>query len=80
MDDEHDQTIKKDETYTVNEKLSMVDMVKLQKMAFVFNALDNGWSIKKRNGYYVFKKNHGGREEIFLDSYLSEFIRENIGC
>ena len=31
-----------------------INMVKLQKMAFLFNALENGWTIKKKNELLCF--------------------------
>ena len=31
---------------------------KFQKMVFVFNAINDGWTIKKRNDSYIFIKNH----------------------
>ena len=45
-----------------------IDKMKFQKMVFLYNALDNGWSIKKRNNSYIFTKNHEGKREIFDDS------------
>ena len=46
-------------------------------MVFLFNALDNGWSIKKRKDSYIFTKNHEGKKEIFDEYYLSIFMKEN---
>jgi hypothetical protein len=54
-----------------------IDKIKFQKMVFLYNALDNGWSIKKRNNSYIFTKNHEGKREIFEASYLSIFMKEN---
>ena len=54
-----------------------IDQIKFQKMVFLFNALENGWSIKKRNDSYIFTKNHEGKKEIFKESYLSIFMKEN---
>lgn len=54
-----------------------IDKIKFQKMVFLYNALDNGWSIKKRNNSYIFSKNHEGKKEIFESSYLSIFMKEN---
>jgi hypothetical protein len=54
-----------------------MNKIKFQKMVFLFNALDNGWSIKKRNDSYIFTKNHEGKKEIFDESYLSTFMRDN---
>jgi hypothetical protein len=50
-----------------------------QKMKFFFNAIENGWTIKKDlNDNYVFSKKHENKREIFDDSYLSQFIAENL--
>lgn len=54
-----------------------IDKLKFQKMVFLYNALDNGWSIKKRKDSYIFTKNHEGKKEIFDESYLSIFMKEN---
>ena len=50
---------------------------KFQKMVFVFNAINDGWTIKKRNDSYIFIKNHEGKKEIFHDSYLATFMNDN---
>ena len=54
-----------------------IDKIKFQKMVFLFNALDNGWSIKKRKDSYIFTKNHEGKKEVFDESYLSIFMKDN---
>ena len=59
-------------------EIQQKDMIKLQKMAFLYNALENGWTIKKKQKYYVFAKPHEGKKEIYLDSYLRRFVVENL--
>lgn len=66
--------IKINETETKKMELSNP---KFQKMAFLYNALDNGWSIKKRKDSYIFTKNHEGKKEVFNDIYLSMFIKDS---
>ena len=62
-----------------NEQLDLeVDKIKFQKMVFLYNALDNGWSIKKRKESYIFTKNHEGKKEVFDEQYLSIFMKENV--
>lgn len=56
----------------------VIDTIKLQKMAFIYNAVESGWSVKKRKEAYVFTKNHEGKKEIYLDTYLRSFIETNI--
>ena len=46
----------------------------IKKMAFVFNAIEDGWKVKKRGKSYVFSKPHENKKEIFSDTYLREFI------
>jgi hypothetical protein len=55
-----------------------IDKIKFHKMVFLFNALDEGWTIKKRNDSYYFIKNHEGKKEIFSDTYLSTFMKDNL--
>ena len=60
-----------------NEKSLEIDNVKFQKMNFLYNALDNGWSIKKKQNSYIFTKNHEGKKEIFDEGYLAIFMKDN---
>jgi hypothetical protein len=48
-----------------------------EKMAFIYNALDDGWLVKKRNNNYVFSKPHENKKEIFQDDYISTFMKDN---
>ena len=63
--------------YLENNKIKF-DNNSFQKMVFVFNALDDGWSVKKQNNSFIFKKNHEGKKEIFDESYLSIFMKDNM--
>ncbi len=54
-----------------------IDIIKFHKMAFIFNALDNGWEIKKKENAYIFSKKHEGKKEVFLDNYLKQFMVRN---
>jgi hypothetical protein len=56
---------------------SNIEDITLKKMIFVFNALENGWTITKKNNSYIFKKLHEGKKEIYLDDYLKRFMEEN---
>ena len=55
-----------------------IDKIKFKKMVFLFNALENGWSIKKKKDSYIFTKNHEGKKEILHDSYLLTFMKMNM--
>ena len=61
----------------INENEPKVKLAMFQKMVFLHNALDNGWSIKKRNKTYIFTKKHEGKKEVFDEKYLSVFMKDN---
>jgi hypothetical protein len=50
-----------------------------QKMVFIMNALNDGWSVKKNQDKYIFKKKHENKVEIFQEDYLATFIMSNMG-
>ena len=60
-----------------NYNLNDIDEKVFKEMIFLYNALENGWKIKKNKNTYIFSKKHENKKEIFLDSYLSSFIKEN---
>jgi len=55
-----------------------IDFIKLQKMRFIYNAIDSGWDVKKIDNKYYFSKKHEGKREIYLESYLQKFIENNM--
>jgi hypothetical protein len=64
-----------------NDKLDTslkIDYLKFKKMSFLINALEDGWTIKKRKDTYIFTKNHEGKKEVFTDTYLKHFIETNL--
>ena len=54
-----------------------IDLVQLQKLSFIYNAIESGWSVKKRENNYIFSKKHEGKKEVYLDTYLQKFIESN---
>ncbi len=55
-----------------------VDVIKFQKMMLLFNSIEQGWSVKKRDGSYVFSKSHENKKEVLEDSYLLKFMKTNL--
>ena len=53
-----------------------INPIVLQKMAFIYNAIEDNWSIRKKGDCYVFSKPHEGKKEIYLDTYLKRFVTE----
>tara|TARA_B100000674_G_scaffold490513_1_gene506507 strand:- start:2063 stop:2290 length:228 start_codon:yes stop_codon:yes gene_type:complete len=55
-----------------------VDYIKLQKMAFVYNAVQSGWKVSMNGDTYVFTKKHEGKKEIYLDTFVKSFVEKNM--
>ena len=55
-----------------------IDAIKFQKMLLLYNSIEQGWSVKKRNESYVFSKSHEGKKEVFEDTYLLKFMKTNL--
>ena len=55
-----------------------VDAIKFQKMLILFNSIEQGWSVKKKNESYVFTKHHENKKEVLEDSYLTKFMKTNL--
>jgi hypothetical protein len=55
-----------------------VDVVKMQKLLFIYNALETGWSVRKRANKFIFTKKHEGKKEVYLEEYLQNFIATNM--
>ena len=56
----------------------VIDRAQFQKMKFIMNAIDSGWSVTKKEDAYVFKKKHEGKQEVFMADYLEKFIGINM--
>ena len=55
-----------------------VDVIKFQKMILLFNSIEQGWSVKKRNSSYVFTKNHENKKEVLEHAYLLKFMKSSL--
>ena len=55
-----------------------IDLIKLQQLSFIYNAIDAGWSVKKRDNKYIFSKKHEGKKEVYLETYLRKFVEANL--
>ena len=55
----------------------VIEEDKLAKCVFIYNALENGWTITKSNENYIFRKKHEDKKEVFEESYLNTFIKSN---
>tara|TARA_Y100000389_G_scaffold110139_1_gene107258 strand:- start:431 stop:661 length:231 start_codon:yes stop_codon:yes gene_type:complete len=55
-----------------------IDTITLQKMAIIYNAIQDGWEVKRRYDKYIFIKKHEGKKEIYQENFLKTFIESNI--
>ena len=53
--------------------------IEFHKMKFIMNALEDGWSVRKRNDVYIFTKKHEKKREVFEEKYLENFVKKNMG-
>jgi len=42
------------------------------------NALENGWTVKKKDDKYIFVKKNENRQEVYQEEYLRKFIETNM--
>lgn len=70
-------------TSTVNisnlDKLN-IDLDSLYKMNFIYNAILDGWEVKRlSNKKFEFKNNNKEiRKEFFLESFLDKFVENHV--
>jgi hypothetical protein len=55
-----------------------MDAITFQKMLLLYNTIEQGWCVKKRNDSYIFTKNHENKKEVLDDSYLMQFMKTNL--
>ena len=53
-----------------------MDKKRLQKIVFINNAIEDGWTVKKDKENYIFKKKHENKIEVYEKKYLEKFILE----
>ena len=61
-----------------NKKSENIKDKEYYKMKFIFNAIEQGWSVRKKDNLYIFKTKHNNKEEVFNEYYLEEFVMKNM--
>jgi hypothetical protein len=61
----------------LNNNIKM-DRIVFQKTMFIMNALENGWTVKKKDDKYIFIKKNENRQEVYQEEYLRKFIETNM--
>ena len=60
------------------QEITLPNDPKIQKMLFIINALERGWTVKKSQDSYIFTKKHENRKDIFMENYLEKFVGDNL--
>lgn len=47
----------------------------INKLTFIYNALEKGWSIRKKGKFYIFSKKHNNNSKYFKPTYIHEFVQ-----
>lgn len=50
------------------------DDKELAKINFLYKAIEDGWSVKKKNNTYIFKKKHENKKKYTSEDFLKKFI------
>lgn len=59
----------------------LIDYKDIQKMVFIFNALDDGWVIRKisESKYEFIKNNKKIQKEIILEECIKKYLKCELG-
>ena len=71
-------TISLDYLKDIENKNYKIDPMKFQKMLFIYNAIEDGWTLKKKNDCYIFSKKTNNKREVIKDEYLANFMKTNL--
>jgi hypothetical protein len=57
-----------------------IDYTEIQKMVLIFNALNDGWSVRKidTDKFEFIKDNEHIKKEVILEDYIKKYIKYNI--
>jgi len=55
-----------------------MDNIEVRKAQFVYNAVNDGWNVRKIKDIFIFTKKHENKKEIMSDDYLKTFLIRNL--
>ncbi len=57
-----------------------IDIISIQKMLFIYNAILSGWTVKMidNDRFEFIKSKENISKEVYLNNYLQKFIKENL--
>jgi hypothetical protein len=51
-----------------------MDQQTFNKMLFIYNAVQEGWTVQNKGSKYIFTKKHEGKREVFQEDFLQQFV------
>ncbi len=60
----------------MNIDLSKYTPKEWSKFIFIINAIEDGWSVKKKNDMYIFSKHKGKEKQVYEEKYLAKFVQK----
>ena len=65
---------------TIENSNTFIDIIEIQKMIFIYNAILSGWTVNKNtnNNFEFVKKGEETNKEVNLNNYLNNFINHNL--
>lgn len=54
----------------------LLDHKKILVSSFIFNALQDGWKVQKKNENYIFTKRKGKVKEVYMENFLDDFLKK----
>ena len=66
--------------FKTSKKKLRLDQKNLYKMYFIFNAILEGWTVRKinNNKFEFINKIEKCKKEIYLENYVSKFVTNNL--
>ena len=59
-------------------KVIELSKTKFMKMIFLYNALESGWTVIKKENSFILTKKHEDSNEILEECNLSTFMKEKL--
>lgn len=53
---------------------------RMRVLGFIASALEDGWTVKKKSGSYVFSKPHEGKKQVFSQEFLADFVEKHLSA
>lgn len=65
---------------SIDMNIHNIDNIKLHKMIFIYNAINDGWTVKLIDNKFEFIKNKNTihKNQLYFNDYIKGFINNNL--